>query len=190
MEVLLGLAEEALAGTALHAVGDRPHHDLAAVDRVGDLQPVEEPAVGAVEGDEVAAVLTQRVGREIALAPVQLVHHLDVLVVEALVDVLGDDPREELADAEVAAHARHRRDDLGRAGDRAHAQRRREGLAEAVDPHDVALGVEAQQRGDLLAVVAQLAVHVVLEHDELVLVGELEHALARAAATTTSPSAC
>src|ERR1700743_2703874 len=82
------------------------------------------------------------------------------------------------ADAGVLAAPGEPLDHLLVTADPADPQRRRDDLAEAVRLEDEAGAVEAQQRRQRLAFVAEVAVDVVLEDDDFVLLGKLEQTFA------------
>ena len=142
----------------------------------GSVAQMNSPPPGRVHSAWRREVLGERVEHRVAAGAVDVGQRVDVVAPVAALEVgLHHQLRERrraqvgalLAEVDLLEHRRRRRDP-------AEPDARREDLRERAQVHHVDAAVERVQRRQLVALVAQQPVRVVLEHEQLALVGDLD----------------
>ena len=168
--------ERGAAGDERHVLAQRAREQVGGVDVVGQRRPDEQPAARPGPLRLAREVLVERLEQHVAPPPVVLAqdgeHVAPVALREVLDDeVLGERRRAEvgalLAEVELLEHG-------ARGGGPAEAEPGREDLRERAEVDHVLAAVERVERRQRLALVAQQAVGIVLEHEDLALLGDLD----------------
>ena len=164
------------AGDEGDVLAQRLRQQVGGVDVVRQRRPAEQAAGGVRPGRPFGEEPLQRLEHRVAALAVDAAEVVDVAAPVALAEVLANEVLGQGRGAEVGRllsqhHLLHHR---RRRAEPAEPDPGREDLGEGAEVEDVVAAVELVQRLDRLALVAQQAVRVVLDHDQLALAGELD----------------
>ena len=174
------IGEEAVAGNVSNVALEALLCHLVGVDVLGELDPCEQAAVGVSELCLGRELLLHGLHHDVAALAVALLDGCNVCVEVVHVDELGDNELSLGGRLQGSCLSKEvvLLEDLAVCADPAEAVAGGEDLREGAEEYDKTLGVHALECGQVLALEAELAVGVIFNNGNLVLVYDLHELLA------------